>query len=156
MMDAIAGALVLGGVNTIADVVAAQLKLGDAGIYPVGRILLACYCVGGLIGLQSRQLLIGTLSGLMLGTLVGGLYVVLAPSLGAGAAWLAWAAFWLGFAGCEAVLRGESGPVSAAIQGVALRRSRARSTTGSQDRGSRRHPAIHTSCAREFSGRRRS
>jgi hypothetical protein len=118
MMDAIAGALVLGGVNTIADVVAAQLKLGAAGIYPVGRILLACYCVGGLIGLQSRQLLIGTLSGLMLGTLVGGLYVVLAPSLGAGAAWLAWAAFWLGFAGCEAVLRGESGPVSAAIQGV--------------------------------------
>jgi hypothetical protein len=118
MMDAFAGALVLGGINTIADVVAGQLRLGSQALYPVGRVLLACYCVGGLIGLQSRQLMIGTLSGLMLGTLIAGVYVVLLPSLGTGALWLAWAFFWLGFAGCEAVLRGEIGPTSAVVQGV--------------------------------------
>jgi hypothetical protein len=119
MMDALAAALVLGGVNTIGDVVAAQLGLGSRAIYPVGRIVLACYCVGGLIGLQSRQVLIGTLSGLMLGTLVAGVYLVLTPGLGAGATWLAWAIMWVGFAACEAVLRGEIGPTSAAVQGLA-------------------------------------
>jgi hypothetical protein len=118
MMDAFAGALALGGINTIGDVVAGQFKLGSQALYPVGRILLACYVVGGLIGLQSRQLMIGTLSGLMLGTLIAGVYVVLLPSLGTGALWLAWALFWIGFAGCEAVLRGEIGPASAVVQGV--------------------------------------
>ena len=89
MMDAFAGALALGGINTMGDVVAGQLKLGSQALYPVGRILLACYVVGGLIGLQSRQLMIGTLSGLMLGTLIAGVYVVLLPLLGTGALWLA-------------------------------------------------------------------
>ena len=54
----------------------------------------------------------------MLGTLIAGVYVVLLPSLGTGALWLAWALFWIGFAGCEAVLRGEIGPASAVVQGV--------------------------------------
>jgi hypothetical protein len=119
MMDAFAAALVLGGVNTLGDLVAAQLRLGTQAIYPIGRIILACYCVGALIGLQSRQLMIGTVSGLLLGTLIAGVYVVLLPALGTGATWLAWALFWIGFAGCEAVLRGEIGPTSAVVQGVA-------------------------------------
>jgi hypothetical protein len=119
MMDAFAAALVLGGVNTLGDLVAAQLRLGTQAIYPIGRIILASYCVGALIGLQSRQLMIGTVSGLLLGTLIAGVYVVLLPALGTGATWLAWALFWIGCAGCEAVLRGEIGPTSAVVQGIA-------------------------------------
>ena len=117
-MDALAAALLLGGVNTLGDVAAAQLELTAQPLYPVARIMLACYIVGALTGAQSRQLLIGTLSGLLLGTLVAGVYAVLTPAAGSGAIWLAWALFWMGFATCEAVLRGEIGPASAAIQGA--------------------------------------
>jgi hypothetical protein len=118
MVDALAAALLLGGINTLGDVTAAQLKLATHALYPVGRIILACYCVGGLIGAQSRQLLIGSLSGLLVGTLIAGVYVVLVPTLGSGATWLAWTLFWIAFAGCEAVLRGEIGTVGAVAQGA--------------------------------------
>jgi hypothetical protein len=118
MMDALAAAMLLGGINTLGDVVSAQLKLGTHALYPIGRIMLACYVVGALLGAQSRQLLIGTLSGLMIGALVAGVYVVLAPALGSGAVALAWALFWVAFAGGEAVLRGEIGPGSALAQGA--------------------------------------
>jgi hypothetical protein len=80
--------------------------------------MLVCYIVGGLLGAQSRQLLIGTFSGLLLGTFVSGSYVFLAPLAATAAVWLAWTLFWMGFASCEAMLRGEIGPASAAAQGA--------------------------------------
>ena len=119
MMDAFAGALALGGINTMGDVVAAQLKLGSQALYPVGRILLACYVVGGLIGLQSRQLMIGTLSGLMPERWIAGLYVELPPCLANRCALAGMGALLIACRGARLSCE-EIGPGSAVVQVSAL------------------------------------
>ena len=114
MIEALVSAVLLGGVNTIADVATAALKLDTRPIYPFARTLLVCYIVGGLVGMRTKQLLIGSLSGLLIGTFIGPIHYVLAPSMGFGAVAIAWLLFWLAFALLEAVL-GSSGGLGVAL-----------------------------------------
>ena len=82
MIEALAAALLLGGINTLADFASAELKLEARPIYVLVRVVLICYCVGGIVGARARQLLMGTVAGLMIGALVAAVYYLLAPSLG--------------------------------------------------------------------------
>jgi hypothetical protein len=118
MLEAVAAALLLGGINTIADFVSTELKLGERPIYVLGRIVLICYCVGGIVGARARQLLMGTIGGLMIGVLVSAVYYLLVPALGWGASALAWSLFWLGFGSLDALLQ-EGTVMGAVVQGLA-------------------------------------
>jgi hypothetical protein len=119
MLEALAAALLLGGINTIADYVALELKLQARPIYVFARIALICYCVGGIVGARARQLMMGMVGGLMIGALVSASYYLLAPSLGWSAFAVAWILFWLGFSLLEALLQGGTGIGGGLLQGAA-------------------------------------
>lgn len=118
MIEALAAALLLGGLNTIGDFVTAELRLATRPIYAFARIALISYCVGGIVGARARQLLIGTAGGLMIGSLVAGAYYLLAPTLGWGAMVVAWGLFWICFSLLDAMLHGSVGAVGAVVQGA--------------------------------------
>ncbi len=119
MLEALAAALLLGGINTIADYVALELKLQSRPIYVFARIALICYCVGGIVGARARQLMMGMVGGLMIGALVSAAYYLLAPSVGWTAVAAAWVCFWLGFSLLEALLHGGTSVGSGLLQGAA-------------------------------------
>jgi len=119
MLEALAAALLLGGINTIADYIALELKLQSKPIYVFARIALICYCVGGIVGARARQLMMGMVGGLTIGALVSAAYYLLAPSVGWTALAVAWVLFWLGFSLLEAVLHGGTRVVYGLIQGAA-------------------------------------
>ena len=118
MIEAFAAALLLGGVNTIVDVVFSELKLASRPIYVLARLVLICYCVGGIVGARARQLLMGSTGGLMIGVVVTAVYYLLEPALGWTALAVAWTVFWLAFGLLEALLSGGS-IVGGVVQGVA-------------------------------------
>jgi hypothetical protein len=119
MLEALAAAILLGGINTIADVVSSEFKLGARPIYLFARIALICYCVGGVVGARARQLMMGTVGGLMIGSIVAGAYYLLAEPFGWGALAVAWTLFWLSFSLLDALLHGGSGFGGAVVQGAA-------------------------------------
>ena len=118
MLEAIAAALLLGGINTIADVTSTELKLETRPIYILVRVVLICYCIGGIVGARARQLMIGSVAGLMIGALVAAVYYLLTPVLGWGALAIAWSIFWLAFSLLDAVLHGGTA-LGAVLQAVA-------------------------------------
>ena len=119
MLEAIAAALLVGGINTIADAVVAELKLDAKPIYVLGRVMLICYCVGGIVGARARQLMMGTAGGLMIGVLVALTHYLLAPLLGWAGLATAWTLFWVSFSLLDALLEGRTGAGLAALQGAA-------------------------------------
>ena len=118
MLEAFAAALLLGGINTIADTVSAELKLAARPIYVFARVLVMCYCVGGIVGARAKQLMMGTVGGLMIGSLVAAVYYLLAPVAAFAGLALARTLVWVGFSLLEALLEGGSSIGGAALQGV--------------------------------------
>ncbi|HEX5474763.1 MAG TPA: hypothetical protein VFX12_08895 [Vicinamibacterales bacterium] len=118
MMEALAAAAILGGINTLADYAMIAFELQARPLYALGRAVLIGYCIGGLVGARARQLMIGTMSGLLIGLLVGAVYVLLAPALGAGALGVGLALFWIGFALLEMLLAGTSRVENAVLRGA--------------------------------------
>ena len=118
MLEALAAALLVGVINTLADYISVELKLQSKPIYLFARIALTCYCVGGIVGARARQLMMGTMGGLMIGAFVAAAYYLLAPSWESPALVVAWLAFWVGFSLLEALLQ-ETGTVGGLLQGVA-------------------------------------
>ena len=118
MLEAFAAALLLGGINTIADYVALEFKLQSKPIYVFARVALICYCVGAIVGARGRQLMMGMVGGVMIGALVSASYYLLAPTVGFPALVVAWVLFWLGFSLMEALLQGGISITLALLQGA--------------------------------------
>jgi hypothetical protein len=118
MLEALATAVLVGVINTLADYVSVELKLQPKPIYLFARIALTCCCVGGIVGARARQLMMGTAGGLMIGAFVSAAYYLLAPSWGSTALVVAWLVFWVGFSLLEALLQ-EGTVVAGLLQGVA-------------------------------------
>jgi hypothetical protein len=118
MIEAIATAVLLGGINTLIDFGTTEYKLEARPIYLVGRILLVCYISGTIVGARARQLMIGSFSGILIGVLLSGLYHVLLPSLGLGAMVATWTLFWLAFALLEALLQDARRALVAVLLGL--------------------------------------
>lgn len=119
MLEAFAAALLLGGINTIADYAALELKLQSKPIYVFARVALICYCVGAIVGARARQLMMGMVGGVMIGALVSACYYLLAPSAGFAALAVAWVFFWIGFSLLEALLQGGTSIGIGLLQGAA-------------------------------------
>ena len=118
MLEAFAAALLLGGINTIADYVALEFKLQAKPIYIFARVALICYCVGAIVGARARQLMMGMVGGVMIGALVSASYYLLSPTVGFAALVVAWVLFWLGFSSMEALLHGGISLTLALLQGA--------------------------------------
>ena len=118
MLEALATAVLLGGINTLADFASVELKLRAHPLYLAARVILVCYAVGAVVGMRAKQLIIGTVSGLIIGAIVGGTYSFLAPVLGAAGLVVAWAIFWICFALLQTLLHGDSGAATAVFQGA--------------------------------------
>jgi hypothetical protein len=119
MLEALAAALLVGVINTLADYISVELKLQSKPIYVFARIALTCYCVGGIVGARGRQLMMGTMGGLMIGAFVSAVYYLLAPSAETMALVAAWLVFWVGFSMLGALLQGGTKIVAGLLQGVA-------------------------------------
>ena len=119
MLEALAAAFLVGGINTMADALIAELKLDAKPIYVFGRAVLICYCVGGIVGARARQMLMGTVGGLMIGALVGMAHYLLAPALGWAGLAIAWTLFWVGFSLLDTLLDGRADVGLALLQGIA-------------------------------------
>jgi hypothetical protein len=123
MMEAVAAAAVLGGVNAFGDYITLAFELQARPAYAVIRACVIAYCIGGIVGIRAKQMMLGALCGLVIGLLVGVTYQLLAPSGAWTAAIVAAVLFWVAFALLDVLLRGDSTvPVSLArgILGAAL------------------------------------
>ena len=119
MLEALAAALLVGLINTLADYISVELKLQSKPIYLFARIALTCYCVGGIVGARARQLMMGMVGGLMIGAFVSAAYYLLPPSWESTTLVVAWLVFWVCFSLLEAALQGGIGIVGGLLQGVA-------------------------------------
>ena len=119
MLEAIAAAFLVGGINTIADALIAEMKLDAKPIYVFARAVLIYYCVGAIVGARGRQLLMGSVGGLLIGALVGMAHYVLAPALGWAGLAVAWALFWVSFSLLDTLLEGRTDVGLALLQGTA-------------------------------------
>jgi hypothetical protein len=119
MLEALAAALLVGLINTLADYISVELKLQSKPIYVFARIALTCYCVGGIVGARARQLMMGTMGGLMIGASVSAAYYLLAPTAETMALVVAWLVFWVGFSMLVALLQGGTGIVAGLLEGLA-------------------------------------
>ena len=118
MLEALAAALLVGGINTIADALIAELKLDAKPIYVLGRAVLICYCVGAIVGARARQLMMGTVGGLLIGALVGLAHYLLVPVLGWAGLAVAWTLFWVSFSLLDTLVEGRSNVPLAALLGA--------------------------------------
>ncbi|MBW8860915.1 MAG: hypothetical protein JF601_00860 [Acidobacteria bacterium] len=118
MLEALAAALLVGVINTLADYISVELKLQAKPIYVFARIVLTCCCIAGIVGARARQLMMGTMGGLMIGAFVSAVYYLLAPSAETMALVLAWLIFWVSFSMLAALLQGGT-IVAGLLQGVA-------------------------------------
>lgn len=119
MMEALAAAAILGGLNTIGDYATAVLELQSRPLYALARAAVIGYCLGGIVGARARQIFIGAISGLLIGIFVGIGYQALTPSLGWRALLVAAPVFWIGFSFLETVLHGDSTAAAALLRGLA-------------------------------------
>jgi hypothetical protein len=119
MIEAIAAALLLGGINTLADFAAVELRLTTRPVYAFARIALICYVVGAVVGARARQLMIGTIGGVMIGALAGGAHYFLAPVIGfEPSIAIVWVIFWVSFSLLDALVEGGGGIGTAFLQGL--------------------------------------
>ena len=118
MTEALATAVLLGGLNALIDFVSTELRFETRPLYLVGRVVLMCLCTGAIIGARARQLLIGVVTGILVGLLLGAGYHELTPTLGSMAFPLAWGVFWLAFCLLDTALNGGSA-LGAVLQGLA-------------------------------------
>lgn len=115
MLEAIATAILLGGLNSLLDFATAELKLETRPIFVMARVILICVLVGTIIGARGRQILIGVVAGIGIGVFLGGAYHVLLPSIGWWSLALAWLLFWIFFGLLETLLQESKGVVLAIL-----------------------------------------
>jgi hypothetical protein len=117
MVESLATALLLGGINTVFDFVWPQLKLGAPGGF--GRIMLTCFAVGMIVGARAREILIGALGGLLVSVAVLSAYQYLLPTGSGYEVYVPWAVFWVAFGLIDGLLNRDRRIYFAVLQGVA-------------------------------------
>src|SRR5262245_2845197 len=95
MIESLATALLLGGINTVYDFVWPQLKFAGPG--GLSRVMLICFAVGMLVGARAREILIGGLTGALVSAAVLSAHQYLLGTAGGYELYVPWAIFWLSF-----------------------------------------------------------
>jgi hypothetical protein len=118
MLEAIATAVLLGGINTLIDFVSLEFKLETRPIYLLARVVLICYCTGLIVGARAKQILIGSITGIVMGLVLGAGYYMLMPVIGWWGLALTWTLFWVAFGLVDTLLQ-EGGAVTAILVSLA-------------------------------------
>lgn len=120
MVEAIAAAVLLGLINTIADVATTELRLEPRPIFLFVRIAMVCNCVGFIVGGRAKQMMIGIVGGMLIAALVFCAHYFVAMAAGpTPAVAVAWVVFWVGFSLLNAVLDGGSAGVGVLLGVIA-------------------------------------
>lgn len=119
MIEALAAAIVLGGINAFGDYVTLAFELQAKPAYAVIRACVVACCIGGIVGLRAKQIMLGAVCGLIAGVLAGVAYQSLLPLGLWSAAAIAAALFWTGFGLIDVVLRGDSTVGGSLVRGIA-------------------------------------
>jgi len=117
MIESLATALLLGGINTVYDFVWPQLKLGGPG--GSTRIMLMCFVVGVLVGARAREVMIGAIGGLLISVGVLASYQYLLQTGAGYQLYVPWAIFWVSFALLDALLNRDRRIYFSVLQGLA-------------------------------------
>jgi hypothetical protein len=116
---ALAGALLLGAVNTLGDFVWAPFVPAHHATFGLVHGTLLLLVLGLYLGVLRGRATRGAFGGALLGLLAAASFYALAPLLGFTAALLAsWAALWLGLALLDALLRGSFAWREPLVRGV--------------------------------------
>ena len=118
MIEALAAALLLGVISTMFDAGAAELELQGRQAYLLARTLAIGFCIGGIVGARTRQMVTGVVSGLFPAALAAAIYFVLTPTIGTVALVLAWVAFWAAFCLLDAMLGEGISPSASLVLGL--------------------------------------
>ena len=117
MIESLATALLLGGINTVFDFVWPHLKLGAPGGF--SRVMVVCFAVGMLVGARAREVMIGALGGLLISAAVLGAHEYLRVNNSAYTLYLPWALFWIAFGLLDAMLNRDRKVYFAVLQALA-------------------------------------
>jgi putative intracellular protease/amidase len=105
---ALAGALLLGGLNTFGDFVWARYVASHRTVFGLAHGTLLLMAVGLYLGVLRRRAALGALAGALVGLLAAASFYALAPLLGYRAMVVSWMALWIGFALVDARLSGRA------------------------------------------------
>jgi hypothetical protein len=109
IVQAVAGGLLLGAVNTFGDFFWEWMQLRHRVAYGVAHGALLLLCLGLYLGILAGRPFAGALGGIMSGTLAACVFYALAPMMRLAAMFPAWVALWL---------------LVAVVDGVGLRKGR--------------------------------
>ena len=118
MLQAIAGAFILGVVMTLADFVWEALSLRHRVAYGLAHGAAVCLAVGAIVGWRASRATTGALAGIAIGVVAAGLFYILAPALRYSAMFPAWMFFWICFAILQAQLDRSRNFKDAALRGI--------------------------------------
>jgi hypothetical protein len=116
---AVAGALILGAINTLGDYVWARFVSAHRTAFGVLHGALLCLAIGLFLGIARGRPARGALGGTAVGLAAAASFYVLAPFLGYAAMFPSWMALWVGFAFLDARGLGAGTARSAVLRGLA-------------------------------------
>jgi len=117
-LSAVAGALLLGALNTFGDFVWARFISSHRAVFGLVHGTLLLMAVGLYLGVLRGRPGRGALAGAIVGLLAAASFYALAPLLGYSAMFVSWMALWIGFALLDARLRGPAAPRETLLRGV--------------------------------------
>src|SRR4026208_2273145 len=97
MIESLATALLMGGINTVYDFVWPHLKLGGPGGF--SRFMVICFAVGMLVGARARAS-----GGILISLLVLSTHQYLLGNPNGYQLYVPWGVFWIGFGMLDALL----------------------------------------------------
>jgi hypothetical protein len=118
-LASLAGAFLLGALNTLGDFVWASLSLPHRTLFGLIHGAVLCLALGLYLGVRRRRPARGALGGALVGLASAGSFYLLAPRFGYRAMFVSWMALWIGFALLDArVLRGLAVNREALVRGL--------------------------------------
>jgi hypothetical protein len=118
-LASLAGALLLGALNTLGDFVWASLSLPHRPLFGFIHGAVLCLALGLYLGVRRRRPARGALGGALGGLAAAGSFYALAPALGYHAMFVSWVSLWIGFALLDArLLRGLADNREALVRGL--------------------------------------
>ena len=95
--QAVVGALLIGGLNTLGDFTWARLALSHRAVFGVVHGLVLCMGIGAYLGALARRPARGAVAGGLIGVAAAAGFYLLARVIGYAAMVVMWMAFWVAF-----------------------------------------------------------
>lgn len=115
---ALAGALLLGALNTFGDFLWARFVSQHKAVLGLAHGTILLLALGLYLGVLRKRWALGAIGGAAVGLLAAASFYALARLLGMSAMFVSWMALWIGFAFLDARLRGGAPPRETLVRGI--------------------------------------